>query len=46
MHAEVRRRFRAEEVFKDNMVTAKRLHWVGHVTRMDNFWLPEKFLFA
>ena len=43
--AEVRRRFGVEEVIED-VVVAKRLRWVGHVARMDDFHLPKRILFG
>ena len=43
--AEVRRRFGVEEVIED-VVVAKRLRWVGHVARMDDFPLPKRILFG
>ena len=38
---QVRRRFGAEEALED-VVTAKRLRWVGHIARMDDSHLPKK----
>ena len=34
-----------EEVIEDVVVT-KRLHWAGHVSRMDDFRLPERLQFG
>ena len=43
--AEVRRRFGMEEVLED-VVAAKRLHWAGHIARMEDCRMPKRLLFG